>query len=467
MRKLKIKLKQHTPLIHFQHDQEGATLRASEVKPKLDNYILTQLGNGNREAGVKIAKPKGWLIGKEGHYALAYKLRIEATERINSVKIRVDSKCDRNGNVKFSTDPFPFLLANMGGKEKEEELMNLSMHEKVEATFIIQNDALFDIINKNIERFFALHNFGQRQTKGFGSFSVVGKKIDDQDMQNVPWDHKSYFDNGTPLMSFQTTFADQMLEKQNMIFSVLDFYWRCLKSGINYSRGQRNSGKYIKSFLYIYLNNNHYTWEKRWIKTKFGIAPREINSDDSITPTFARGLMGCPDKYEFRLPGRSTQTINIKNISESIDRISSPIYFKPYIDGNNVKVYILIDNVVVKKLRELTDREKIFMFSSGQNRHNLSLFPESISYIELVRKFHYYMFTNSNFVKSDFGEYRNGWKSASITERQNEKGITVRLWGDFDISWKMIPRNYQWKNILNPNDNGKKNYVSFSQIAKK
>ena len=40
MNKLVVKLKQHTPLIHFQHSQEGATLRASEVKPKLDKYII-------------------------------------------------------------------------------------------------------------------------------------------------------------------------------------------------------------------------------------------------------------------------------------------------------------------------------------------------------------------------------------------------------------------------------------------
>lgn len=29
-----------TPMIHFQHDQKGATLRATEVKPKLDRYLL-------------------------------------------------------------------------------------------------------------------------------------------------------------------------------------------------------------------------------------------------------------------------------------------------------------------------------------------------------------------------------------------------------------------------------------------
>lgn len=36
---LKYKLKQITPMIHFQADEVGATLRASEVKPRLDKFI--------------------------------------------------------------------------------------------------------------------------------------------------------------------------------------------------------------------------------------------------------------------------------------------------------------------------------------------------------------------------------------------------------------------------------------------
>ena len=43
MYKLEFTLKQHTPIIHFQHDQEGATLRATEVKPKLDRFIIEKV----------------------------------------------------------------------------------------------------------------------------------------------------------------------------------------------------------------------------------------------------------------------------------------------------------------------------------------------------------------------------------------------------------------------------------------
>ena len=42
MIKLKFSLKQITPMIHFQ-DDDGATIRATELKPKLDRFILSWL----------------------------------------------------------------------------------------------------------------------------------------------------------------------------------------------------------------------------------------------------------------------------------------------------------------------------------------------------------------------------------------------------------------------------------------
>ena len=38
--KVEFTLKQHTPIIHFQSDQVGATLRATELKPKFDRFLL-------------------------------------------------------------------------------------------------------------------------------------------------------------------------------------------------------------------------------------------------------------------------------------------------------------------------------------------------------------------------------------------------------------------------------------------
>jgi len=41
--KVEFTLKQHTPMIHFQADQSGATLRATELKPKLDRFLIERV----------------------------------------------------------------------------------------------------------------------------------------------------------------------------------------------------------------------------------------------------------------------------------------------------------------------------------------------------------------------------------------------------------------------------------------
>ena len=42
-------LKQQTPLIHFQAEQEGAALRASELRPKIDKFIINSLEDFDKE----------------------------------------------------------------------------------------------------------------------------------------------------------------------------------------------------------------------------------------------------------------------------------------------------------------------------------------------------------------------------------------------------------------------------------
>lgn len=100
MAKLTVTLKQHTPLIHFQPNQEGATLRASEVKPKLDRYILTQLGNDDYQSGINLARNNGWLIGAGQHASLNYKMKIVASKPINLEMGIQPKKDDKNKTQK-------------------------------------------------------------------------------------------------------------------------------------------------------------------------------------------------------------------------------------------------------------------------------------------------------------------------------------------------------------------------------
>jgi hypothetical protein len=69
MQTIYFKVKQHSPLIHFQHQQERATLRASEVKPKLDRFIINKYGG---VAELRKIHPD-W-FGSNKHDALDYKI---------------------------------------------------------------------------------------------------------------------------------------------------------------------------------------------------------------------------------------------------------------------------------------------------------------------------------------------------------------------------------------------------------
>ena len=397
MHKLEIKLKQHTPLIHFQHDQEGATLRASEVKPKLDRFVIKHAFHDSfdeckefligynpdpnkREDSIRTLRGK-W---NSGYRALNYKIRIEAIDQDKNVKLDVKTNnkgkyetyyneisYNWKGEEQIKEKPFPFLISDMGGKDTEKELMNMCMYKETNLSITSTNEGLLREIDHIISNFFALHNFGQRQTKGFGSFTVQSIKLDnDHEREILDWNaYKQEYENGTWVLRFDLDKNNDSFSKQLMLFSVIDFYWRCLKSGINYTQRRvegnnvqiNYSERYLKAYLWTYLNlsiqykipDNVFTWEKRKLKKSFPQLitplPQREYTDNSNQVVFARGLMGCPVDYEYRIPkvenGKDyieNHTILIENyVSNPIDdndrkdiieRIASPIFFKPYIE---------------------------------------------------------------------------------------------------------------------------------------
>lgn len=204
MQTLTVKLEQHTPLIHFQHSQQGATLRASEVKPKLDKFILTKLGDENYEIisdaefqnvadifcvrhpnidfynlsiekqyyeiGKYIAKQKGWLVGKGEHSALDYKMSIRSKGSKN-VSMNVTPE---NGGY-YPDRENSLFMGNMGGRP-EDEVLNFIMNDTIDITLCFKSDEIYNglnvIIKQSICSFFIDTGFGNRSSKGFGSFTV-------------------------------------------------------------------------------------------------------------------------------------------------------------------------------------------------------------------------------------------------------------------------------------------------------
>lgn len=261
MGRLVIHLKQHTPMLHFQHEQCGATLRATEVKPKLDKFIKEKVGADE--------KLKFCFIGDSK--ALDYKMRIEIDTSKKRDEYLVGSNLSTT-DLRRTSD-MPTIIAKspyfaqeeanktivVKDKEKncryfiEEEWKKISKKglswTDISVTFFSLNQIVLDYLDQYIEEFFLCSNFGTRNDKGFGCFTVCQK-------------------NGSPIHLSNNTIVQVL--KQNFdfvyqkeksfndicrIFSVITNDYRLIKSGSSY-------GVYKKSgFFHYATEKTSYRWD--------------------------------------------------------------------------------------------------------------------------------------------------------------------------------------------------------------
>lgn len=169
-------LEQITPLIHFQPKEVNPTLRVTEVKPKLDRFIIEKIGKG---AYVSVRKSvrtkyKGWFIKKDDEvYALDYKMQIVPNSAVSVNKIEGYFGFDAQGNVIKS----PMFFANMSNSQNEDFFVKkeFSFCPKLKLFILLSDEKLKENIKDSINEFFLLTNFGMRQSKGYGSFIIPQK----------------------------------------------------------------------------------------------------------------------------------------------------------------------------------------------------------------------------------------------------------------------------------------------------
>ncbi len=356
MFQLTFTLKQHTPIIHFQHDQAGATLRATELKPKLDQYIIEQSlarlvpkvsFRHKQEARDKFkliattglgehSKPewKQWLIGKgkAEHVALDYKVRI-TDQDVRSLDQR------SFGQVQLISE---VIL--------DKKAISSS---SIACSINTLNSNLLVQIKELISSFFLFENFGTRQNKAWGCYFHE---------DHESWDtiKQAMLSSGLPVYVF-----DGKIPIPRREVDVSNFYatrvmrpWRILKSGFNFG------GEYKKSLLFKYLCSKELRWDKRWMKHRLqelidsGKLPsallgrlgpndcsteEEGNSDRNDTTTwedrqeldyayvFGRAMLGLPEHIEFRAEGNRIYQVIVKN-SNGIERFKAPVTFKIFQD---------------------------------------------------------------------------------------------------------------------------------------
>lgn len=326
MKTLKITLKQHTPLIHFQYDQYGATLRASEFKPRFDKYLTQTIESGNYDYWEK------YLVGSIVDAQIDETAGISTRKNLNARKIKLKAKFNENKNY-FALDyklkvvtsgissqemeSLPMYFANQGNAEKKYDVYS---QKDIILVFSSFHDGLLKLIEENISVFLAKTNFGTRQTKGYGSFYLKGKEPENANYHFIV---KS---------SDQTT----------LFKNIADFY-SVIRSGIN-------DGLYIKSALFKYLKEHDRQWDKRSIKGFF-YQKSEIKAEQTDHPEADCPLVevspGSRIMYK-ELLGLSTseswlkKNAKLTRQNEDIQRFKSPILFKPIFVEEEKKSYFKV-----------------------------------------------------------------------------------------------------------------------------
>jgi hypothetical protein len=196
---------------------------------------------------------------------------------------------------------------------------------------------LRETIDENIVEFFMTTNFGTRQSKGFGGFSIINKGNEDP-VNILNANHYCFF-----YCDADAKLYDEKLKIVQAVSAVM-------KGGINRSKrkdGSYDSNKYIKGYIQRqYLNDigkRTIGSEKAYVKSKVKPAPlREKEKNEEYQEwEFVRALLGVPGSLLFRDPDHRREG-EVKIMGENgVDRFKSPIIAK--VVGNYV-LFIVTDS---------------------------------------------------------------------------------------------------------------------------
>lgn len=354
---------QHTPVIHFQHDQAGATLRATELKPKLDRFLIKNVFKADFDVYKK------YLIGYsrkeeekygdqykkqfDGKLAFDYKVKIEGNYgKAEEIEIKYRKRDGSEGE-----NSFPLFFGNLENEQERRSSDKKYQFKLAKAEFNLEifslHPDLLTAIKKRFSEFIFKTNFGTRQSKGFGSFEAAIKGV-------------KYDPAGIPNFSVKT-------DDKTILFRTVELFYKSLRGGINgfsnLRSGRYEGDYYMKPFIFAYAKQNNIQWDKKTVKANFfsNVLEEEIDRHSKqdkagqlIAPDVlsyqseqvfdVKDLLGLSTLEQWKLPdhrGRYTRSTMIKkeSVSNEIDRFQSPITFKPVKVNNGYQVYVLLREI--------------------------------------------------------------------------------------------------------------------------
>ena len=335
------KLVQHTPLIHFQHSEPHACLRATEVKPKLDRFLIEQLEKDDRFGDDRWKK---WFVGDGSQQSFDYMMRItpnsEQVERTHSIENGIERAIaraeHRPPNASFHEihkNYFGNMASGNNIQDTIRETFKESLFYKDGLTLTIRCfiPELLTLIDEHIRGFFMMHNFGTRQRKGFGSFTV--------DISTEPNAPKGFDLVGKYCPNAYYCKLDGNVNAD----ALLDAVWvlsAFLRRGFN-----RGEGNYVRGFVFRYFQRekNPLANDKAFVKQKvLRNVYNEATRGEHLHPygnnvryRYVRGLLGTNENSRFcRAPrGETREDRTVHNIyihsAEGVERFPSPLLFKP------------------------------------------------------------------------------------------------------------------------------------------
>lgn len=355
-------LKQQTPMLHFQYKESGACLRATEVKPKFDRFFIQYVKMTEKQR-------KSWLqIGSNGEISTKLKMRFLAS---GDPELSHDKDDNYPENEKKKPEINQLYFGNLTSKKekykkyKETIFYKNKKENKIKGTIICFQSDLLTIVKEFIPIFFLFQNFGTRQNKGFGSFTVTGK----DEIKNIIRTVQKYKPTAYVLNYNKICNApDKRMEDIRLIYNLM-------KSGINntsYCKKNSDTNKlekfpkdgsenqYYKGGIMRYYQEKGIDNDKKFIKTTFFPSGKTVTLQ---SPYFVRAVLGLPQSYEFN-DNERTGEITISH--KEIKRYASPIYFK------------IIDQWTFLYLKEMPTKlkDQTFYFKNKEGLEQKLIIPD-------------------------------------------------------------------------------------------
>lgn len=295
--KLTIMLKQKTPMIHFQWNEPGVCIRGSELKPKLDKFLVEKLEK--EYTGKK----------KDSEYYTYFINEPDSNGTMVNMALNYKTRLIADGTKITSSNINKLYFGNMNNNKKKSVFYN----SEIKLIIICLNDNLRKLIKNNIIEFFAVTNFGLRQDKGFGCFSISG--VNGEDVKDKLEKNGYKFFYGSIADEYSN---DEVENKADDMLNIAGSIYSVMKGGINYK------GTYIKGYIQrqylddIKLKNTNS--EKVLIKSE--LFDGNARKGKYV---YVRALLGTTDNIVFRDKDRK-RVVSIEN--KDIERFPTPMTIK-------------------------------------------------------------------------------------------------------------------------------------------